>query len=210
MNTQPHASDTAFPLQRLASWGLKTMATLVLLGGLLGLAAYFLVSTTQWGRAPRLETPLAWHVWPGLFALVTLAWALLMWRRARELSRVMTPDFPAWRCVAACFRLAGEMAAVLSVLLGAAMAVLTVDTAAYWLPHVLDQLGVASDQLPSELAPVTALFTVGACVGWLLLGLLAGAGALFGGYLLAEALLGLLHFMGDIRRIRERIAGGPE
>lgn len=192
------STDQAIPIERFAAAGLRVLAVMILVGGVLISAIYWVV---EW-QTPPLPWPLAAVILlQVLFGVAIAAWVWLLWRRARMLRRLVAKDYPVMSCTAACVRLLGELIAILFVLgslafsiLSLAAADLAAETALAW----LDLRASIVEPTAYGLAAVTALL-------WPIAGLAAGGFVLFGTYLVAEILIAKLEFWRDIRRIREQL-----
>jgi xanthosine utilization system XapX-like protein len=195
------ARDQAIPIQRLAAAGLRVLAVMILVGGLLVSAIYWVV---EW-QTPPLPWPLAAVILLQiLFAGAIVSWFWLLWRRAGMLGNLVAHDYPVMTCTALCARLLGELIAILFVLSSLAFSIaslvaadLAAETALAWLDLRADIV----EPTTYGLAVVTALL-------WPIAGLAAGGFVLFGAYLFAEVLVAKLEFWRDIRRIREQLQSG--
>lgn len=193
--------DQTIPIQRIAAAGLRVLALMILVGGILLSAIYWIV---EW-QMPPLPWPIAAVVLLQiLFALAIASWFWLLWRRAGVLETLVARDYPVMTCTALCARLLGELIAILFVLGSMAFSIgslfaadLAAETALAWLDLRADIVEPAT----YGLAAVTALL-------WPLAGLAAGGFVLFGAYLFAEVLIAKLEYWRDIRRIREQLRSG--
>lgn len=194
-------ADQAIPIQRLAAVGLRVLAVMVLVGGALVSAIYWVV---EW-QTPPLPWPLtAVILLQILFAIAIAAWFWLPWRRAGMLRSLVAHDYPAMTCTAVCMRLLGELIAVLFVLSSLAFSIsslVAADLAAEAALTWLDLRANIVEPTTYGLAVVTALM-------WPIAGLMAGGFVLFGAYLFAEVLIAKLEYWRDIRRIREQLQSG--
>ena len=195
------AHEQTIPIQRLAAAGLRALALMIVVGGLLVSAIYWIV---EW-QTPPLPWPLAAVVLLQiLFAVAIASWFWLLWRRARVLGTLVGRDYPAMTCTALCTRLLGELIAILFVLGSLAFSITTLfaadlaaETALAW----LDLRAEIVEPTTYGLAMVTALL-------WPIAGLAAGGFVLFGAYLFAEVLIAKVEYWRDIRRIREQLESG--
>ena len=175
------STDQAIPIERFAAAGLRVLAVMILLGGVLISAVYWVV---EW-QTPPLPWPLAAVILLQiLFAVAIAAWVWLIWRRASMLRILVAKDYPVMSCTAACVRLLGELTAILFVLGSLAFSIsslaaadLAAETALAW----LDLRASIVEPTAYGLAAVTALL-------WPIAGLAAGGFVLFGTYLVAEIL----------------------
>jgi hypothetical protein len=195
------ALDKTIPIQRLAAAGLRALALMIVVGGILLSAIYWIV---EW-QTPPLPWPLAAVVLLQiLFAVAIASWFWLLWRRARVLGTLVAQDYPVMTCTALCTRLLGELIAILFVLGSLAFSIaslfaadLAAETALAW----LDLRAEIVEPTTYGLAAVTALL-------WPVAGLAAGGFVLFGAYLFAEVLIAKVEYWRDIRRIREQLQSG--
>lgn len=195
------AHDQTIPIQRLAAAGLRALAVMIVVGGILVSAIYWIV---EW-QTPPLPWPLAAVVLLQiLFAVAIASWFWLLWRRARVLGTLVAQDYPVMTCTALCTRLLGELIAILFVLGSLAFSIaslfaadLAAETALAW----LDLRAEIVEPTTYGLAAVTALL-------WPVAGLAAGGFVLFGAYLFAEVLIAKVEYWRDIRRIREQLQSG--
>jgi hypothetical protein len=193
--------DQTIPIQRIAAAGLRALALMGLVGGILVAAIYWIV---EW-QTPPLPWPMAAVVLLQiLFAVAIAAWFWLLWRRAGVLGSLAAHDYPVMTCTALCTRLLGELIAILFVLGSLAFSIaslfaadLAAETALAWLDLRADIV----EPTTYGLAAVTALL-------WPIAGLAAGGFVLFGAYLFAEVLIAKVEYWRDIRRIRERLQSG--
>lgn len=195
-------TEGALPLQRLAGWGLRGIAVLTGLGGLL-------TSVTLWTLAqetPQVPWPVASLVLlQALFAVAVLAWVVLLWRRARALGALETRDYPAITCVVVCTRLVGELLAIAFVLLALALSVISLTAV-----EPFAGTAVAAFGLEAELVePASWGLAILTAILWPLAGLFAGGLVLFAAYLFADAMTAMLEYVRDVRRIRETLSSGP-
>ena len=192
------ARDQTIPIQRLAAAGLRVLAVMILVGGVLVSAIYWIV---EW-QTPPLPWPLAAVVLLQiLFAVAIASWFWLLWRRAGMLRNLVAHDYPVMTCTALCARLLGELIAILFVLSSLAFSISSLVAADLAAATALTWLDLRADIVEPAtygLAAVTALL-------WPFAGLAAGGFVLFGAYLFAEVLIAKLEFWRDIRRIRERL-----
>jgi hypothetical protein len=195
------AHDQTIPIQRLAAAGLRALAVMIVVGGILVSAIYWIV---EW-QTPPLPWPLAAVILLQiLFAVAIASWFWLLWRRARVLGTLVAQDYPVMTCTALCTRLLGELIAILFVLGSLAFSIaslfaadLAAETALAW----LDLRAEIVEPTTYGLAAVTALL-------WPVAGLAAGGFVLFGAYLFAEVLIAKVEYWRDIRRIREQLQSG--
>jgi hypothetical protein len=195
------ARDQAIPIQRLAAAGLRALAVMILVGGMLTSAIYWVI---DW-QTPPLPWPLAAVILLQiLFAVAIASWFWLLWRRAGMLGTLVAHDYPAMTCTALCARLLGELIAILFVLSSLAFSISSLVAADLAAEAALTRLDLRADivePMTYGLAAVTALL-------WPIAGLAAGGFVLFGAYLFAEVLIAKLEFWRDIRRIREQLQAG--
>lgn len=195
------AHDQTIPIHRLAAAGLRVLAVMILVGGVLVSAIYWIV---EW-QTPPLPWPLAAVILLQiLFAVAIVSWFGLLWRRAGMLRNLVAQDYPVMTCTALCMRLLGELIAILFVLSSLAFSIsslvaadLAAETALTW----LDLRAEIVEPTTYGLAAITALL-------WPVAGLVAGGFFLFGAYLFAEVLIAKLEYWRDIRRIREQLESG--
>ena len=193
--------NQTIPIQRLAAAGLRVLAIMILVGGILVSAIYWIV---EW-QTPPLPWPVAAVILLQiLFAAAIASWFWLLWHRAGVLGTLVARDYPVVTCTALCTRLLGEMIAILFVLgslvfsIGSLFAAdLAAATALAWLDLRADIV----EPTTYGLAAITALL-------WPIAGLVAGGFVLFGAYLFAEVLIAKLEYWRDIRRIREQLQSG--
>ncbi len=192
-------SEGVLPLQRLAGWGLRGFSILTGLAGLLASGAFWALAQ----ETRQLPWPtISLVVLQILFAIAIVAWAGLLWRRARALGALETRDYPAITCVVVCVRLIGEVLAIGFVLSSLALAVISLASV-----DPLASNAVAVLNLDSDLAePASWTLAVLLAILWPLAGLFAAAMALFGAYLFADAMSAMLEYVRDVRRIRETLA----
>lgn len=195
------AHDQAIPIQRLAATGLRVLAVMILVGGVLVSAIYWVV---EW-QTPPLPWPVAAVILLQiLFAMTIASWFWLLWRRAGVLGNLVARDYPVMTCTALCMRLLGELIAILFVLSSLAFSIASLvaaDPAAETALNWLDLRADIVEPATYGLAVVTALL-------WPIAGLAAGGFVIFGAYLFAEVLVAKLEFWRDIRRIREQLESG--
>ncbi|MFO8004659.1 hypothetical protein [Thioalkalivibrio sp.] len=195
------ARDQTIPIQRLAGAGLRVLAVMILVGGVLISATYWVI---DW-QTPPLPWPLAAVILLQiLFAVAIASWFWLLWRRAGMLGTLVAHDYPVMTCTALCARLLGEMIAILFVLSSLAFSISSLVAADLAAATALTWLDLRADIVEPTtygLAAVTALL-------WPIAGLAAGGFVLFGAYLFAEVLIAKLEFWRDIRRIREQLQSG--
>lgn len=190
------------PVQRLAAWGMRAAAVLVLLGGLLASAGFWgLLRELSDGAPPPSGTLTALALLQALFLAAVAGWTGLLWRRARGLAGLVTADYPAITCFALCMRLAGELAALLCVLASLGFSVATLA----WGEPLAAPLTARLGADPALAGVATAALTGAAALAWPAAGLLLAGLILFGGYLFAEGLTVMLDYARDVRRIRERL-----
>jgi len=190
-------------IQRLATWGLRGVAALTVLGGVLASAAFWVLVWRTWSTAPwPTESLVASALLQVLFAIAVVVWAVLLWRRARMMAALVARDYPAITCFAVCMRLAGELAAILCVLFSLALSVASLTWADLFVGEVLARLQLQRDLL----GPASYAMAGGLALMWPAAGLFAAGLMLFGAYLFAEALTAMLEYVRDVRRIRERLA----
>ncbi len=193
--------DQTIPIQRLAGAGLRVLAVMILVGGVLISATYWVI---DW-QTPPLPWPLAAVILLQiLFAVAIASWFWLLWRRAGMLGTLVAHDYPVLTCTALCARLLGELIAILFVLSSLAFSIASLvaaDPAAEAALTWLDLRAGVVEPATYGLAVVTALL-------WPIAGLAAGGFVLFGAYLFAEVLIAKLEFWRDIRRIREQLQSG--
>jgi len=195
------ARDQTIPIQRLAAAGLRVLALMILVGGILLSAIYWIV---EW-QTPPLPWPIAAVVLLQiLFAVAIAAWFWLLWRRAGVLRSLVAHDYPVMTCTALCTRLLGELVAILFVLGSMAFSIASLFAADLAAETTLAWLDLRADIVEPTtygLAAVTALL-------WPIAGLAAGGFVLFGAYLFAEVLIAKVEYWRDIRRIREQLQSG--
>ncbi len=189
-------------IQRLAAWGLRGIALLTAVGGVLASAAFWALLWRTWPAVPWLATSLVGAVaLQVLFAIAAAVWVVLLWRRSRMMASLIAPDYPAITCFAVCMRLAGELMATASVLFSLALSVSSLTWADVLVEAVLARL-----ELQAELVgPATYALAGGLALMWPAAGLFMAGLLLFGSYLFAEALTAMLEYVRDVRRIRERL-----
>lgn len=195
------ALEQTIPIQRLAAAGLRALALMILVGGILVSAIYWIV---EW-QTPPLPWPIAAVVLLQiLFAAAIASWFWLLWRRAGALESLVAHDYPVMTCTALCTRLLGELIAILFVLGSLAFSISSLFAADLAAEAALAWLDLRADIVEPTtygLAAVTALM-------WPIAGLAAGGFVLFGAYLFAEVLIAKVEYWRDIRRIRERLQSG--
>ena len=193
--------DQTIPIQRLAAAGFRVLAGMIVVGGLLVSAIYWIV---DW-QTPPLPWPLAAVILLQiLFAVAIASWFWLLWRRAGMLGTLVAQDYPVLTCTALCARLLGELIAILFVISSLAFSIASLVAADPAAEAALNWLELRADIVEPAtygLAVVTALL-------WPIAGLAAGGFVLFGAYLFAEVLIAKLEFWRDIRRIREQLQSG--
>lgn len=199
------AEDRSIPVQRLAAWGLRGLAVLLGLGGLLASAAFWSLAHEVEGLAGWVRASLPSAIALQLLLVGAVAgWLLLLERRAAMIGALRVDDYPTISCVAACTRLLGELLATGMLCASLALAVLTLADAAPFAQLMLERLG------PDGEGAVTASWVLNglAALMWPMLGLFAAGLVLFGAYLVAEGLGLMLDYVRDIRRIRESLERG--
>lgn len=197
-------ADEQVRIQRLAAWGLRGVAVLTLLGAAFAAVAFWTLAARIWPTAAWPAATLTGFVLLSLlFAAAVGAWSVLLWRRARAMAGLITPDYPAITCFAVCLRLAGELMAILSVLFSLALSVSSLSWAGPLVDAVLTTLGTET----ATTREVTYAVAAGLALLWPAAGLFAAAFFLFGFYLFAEGLTAMLEYVRDVRRIRERLEG---
>ncbi len=194
-------ADPAIPIERFAAAGLRMLAVMVLVGGILASVIYWVVDWVT----PPLPWPLAAVVLLQiLFGVAVASWVWLIWRRASMLRKLVAKDYPVMTCTAVCVRLLGELIAILFVLGSLAFSISSVVAADLTAEIVLRWLDLQAnivEPVTYGLAAITALL-------WPIAGLAAGGFVLFGTYLFAEVLIAKLEFWRDLRRIREQLESG--
>lgn len=194
-------TGSALPIQRLAGWGLRGIAILAALGGLLGSVVFWaLARATQELPWPLVSLVLLQI----LFAAAVVAWVALLWLRARQMGRLRSRDYPAITCVAACTRLMGELLAVVFVLFSLALSVVSLTAVEPFAGTVMTALDLEAELVE----PVGWALAIATAIMWPVVGLFAAGMVLFGAYLFAEALAAMLEYVRDVRRIREALSRG--
>ncbi|WP_018948738.1 hypothetical protein [Thioalkalivibrio sp. ALMg11] len=195
-------TEGTLPLQRLAGWGLRGIAVLTGLGGLLASVAFWALAQ----ETLEVPSPIASLVLLQiLFAVAVVAWVALLWHRARALGALETRDYPAITCVVVGMRLIGELLAVGFVLFSLALSVISLTAIE---PFAV--AAVATFALETELVePASWALAILAAILWPLAGLFAAGFALFGAYLFADAMTAMLEYVRDVRRIRKTLSSRP-
>ncbi len=192
-------TEGTLPLQRLAGWALRGIAALTGLGGLLASLAFWMLAQ----ETPELPWPhVSLILLQILFGIAVVAWVALLWRRARALGALDTRDYPAITCVVVCMRLAGELLATGVALFALALSVISLTAAEPFAGAAVAAFGLEAEQVEAigwALAVLAALL-------WPLAGLFAAGMILFGAYLFADAMMAMLEYVRDLRRIRETLA----
>jgi hypothetical protein len=185
--------DQAIPIQRFAAAGLRVLAVMILVGGILVSAIYWVV---EW-QTPRFPWPLA-AVIPLkiLFAITIASWFWLLWRRAGMLGNLVAQDYPVMTCMATCMRLLGELIAILFVLSSLAFAILSLVAADLAAATALSWFDLSWFDLRADIVePTTYGLAAVTALLWPIAGLAAGGFVLFGAYLFAEVLIAKLEFL---------------
>ncbi|MBS3800365.1 MAG: hypothetical protein KGY40_05185 [Thioalkalivibrio sp.] len=197
------ATGGPLPIQHLAAWGLRGVALLTALAGILA-------SITFWALAwqtPEWSWPLtALVLLQILFAAALVTWVVLLWQRARLIGTLRARDYPAITCVALCMRLMGELLATGFVWFSLALSVTSLTTVDPFASSVVMALDLEAELVE----PATWVLAGTVALAWPLGGLFAGAMILFAAYLFAEALTAMLEYIRDIRRIREALSTQTE
>lgn len=189
----------ALPLQRVAGWGLRGIAGLIGLAGLLASGAFWVLAwETQQVPWPIISLVLLQI----LFAAALVAWVALLWQRARTLGALETRDYPAITCVVICIRLFGELLAIGFLAFSLALSVIS-------LTAVEPFAGAAVAEFAPEaewIEPAGLALAILAAILWPIAGLFAAGMVLFLAYLFADAMTAMLEYVRDVRRIRETLA----
>ena len=189
----------ALPIQRLAAWGLRGIACLTAVGGVVAsVGLWALARETQQVPWPVASLVLLQI----LFAAAVVAWVTLLWLRARGLGRLLPRDYPAITCVAICTRLTGELLATAFVLLSLALSVVSLTLVDPLSGSVVTAFGIEAGRVE----PASWALAIATAILWPVAGLFAAGMVLFGAYLFAEALTAMLEYVRDVRRIREALS----
>jgi hypothetical protein len=197
---QPGAAGADLAVQGLAAVGLRVLAAAGVLGGLAASVLFWILASRyalpwDWLRG-SLAAAIALQV---LFLAALAAWAVLTWRRARQIGALRPPDYPVITCVAACTRLLGELCAVAILAASLGLAVATLAGQPFLAAMVGDWLGGAGALPPWAIPTLTLL----SALLWPLAGLAFAGGFVFAAYLVAELMSVMLDYVRDVRRIRE-------
>lgn len=194
-------TDQAIPIQRFAAAGLRVLAVMTVVGGVLFSAIYWVV---EW-QTPPLPWPLTAVILLQILLAVAIAcWSWLLWRRAGILGNLTVHDYPVLTCTAVCSRLLGELLAILFVFSSLAFSIGSLVAADLAAETALTWLSLRADIVE----PVAYGLAVATAMLWPIAGLAAGGLILFFAYLFAEVIIAKLEFWRDIRRIREQVQSG--